>query len=1145
KTSRLTVPQRYASPRTRSKRNQVFQYLTAQEAKAGALDTIICSYEPDSLIYGCTDAIQFKINRVSDSRKPHHISEINITQPDGSRYVYGIPTYNMRQKEVTFSVNPSGSPSDNLVTYQAGADNSTNNQKGREHYYDAQTLPDYAYAYLLTGVLSPDYIDRTGDGISDDDPGNAVKLNYSLYYGNTDTEDKPYRWRVPIEENKARYQEGYTSDSQDDKASYLYGEKEVWYQHSIESRTMVAQFYISPRQDSYGVQGENGGINIANQLAKLDSIALYAKSDLIENGKNATPIKTVHFEYDYSLCSSVPNGTSGGKLTLKKIFFTYGKSKRGKLNAYQFEYNTLNPSYDIAAYDRWGCYKARPQNGINFDDNDNYPTTDFPANKDFPYVLQHKSLSNQYAAAWNLNKITLPSGGTIQVEYESDDYAYVQDRRAGQMFFIKGFAFDKNGNTVSTELYKDKGKNNADIPPYLILDLPFPLSAGTDAERKAELLSRYFQDVNELYFKCKVRLDEQNNNYDFVTGYMDYNDVHPIGTTQMAIAVDLLTVKDKDSNRLIHPIAKATFQTMRLNLPQLVYPGYETSGNDEANIKSLVGFGNEIKNLIQGFDRNAMTNQWGKLVNTNQSWIRLSNPNYKKLGGGSRVKKIILSDEWDVTPNDDRSQYGQEYFYQTTATVNGKMETISSGVAAYEPFMGGEENLMRRPLPYSNEIKLAPDNYYYSEEPLGENLFPAPEVGYSQVLVRNLQYPNVKRTATGYSVHEFYTAKDFPTRTDRTAKLSERVKANPILKFFKIGVNEQLAVSQGFVVELNDMHGKMKKETVFSEEGSAISSSEYRYKTTNNNSLDNSVNVVHPDGSIGQAIKGVETDVWQYMNEELNKTTGAGIEFNLEGINIFGFPVPIPVPKPVLQQEKVAFRTATTTKLIKRTGVLDKVIVMENGATLTTENVLFDSETGEVLLTRTQNEFNDDMFQFTYPAHWAYDSGMGQAYKNIGTVFKNITLIGSYLPAALEPFFHDGDEVILQKTPNAPLEKYFALKSIDIYLADENGKLVFGSNIGMNPLHLLKIIRPARRNQAGTPIASVVSHKRPTNTASTMLQFDDNTKVLEASAVTFDSLWQVPCERDAMGKLVYLGSTFNFFTTGYKGNWRPKTSFVF
>src|SRR5687767_7302455 len=140
---------------------------------------------------------------------------------------------------------------------------------------------------------------------------------------------------------------------------------------------------------------------------KLDSIRLLSKQDILENGSNAEPIKVVHFEYVYTLCKGVTNngvGSNTGKLTLDKLWFTYGNSSRGSLNKYEFHYGNLadaneNPTYSMKAYDRWGNYKPNAASCSDLQ------------NADFPYVDQDKdALVDKWAAAWHLKSITLPSG---------------------------------------------------------------------------------------------------------------------------------------------------------------------------------------------------------------------------------------------------------------------------------------------------------------------------------------------------------------------------------------------------------------------------------------------------------------------------------------------------------------------------------------------------------------------------------------------------------------------------------------------------------------------------------------------------------------------------------------------------------------
>src|SRR5690606_16481213 len=115
---------------------------------------------------------------------------------------------------------------------------------------------------------------------------------------------------------------------------------------SIETRTHVAEFYLKDREDGLGVADQNGKRDLDTKLKRLDKIVLYAKRD--KWNTKPTPVKTVHFSYDYSLCPGTPNsiaaqiagisGSGNGKLTLRKVWFTYGHSQKGILNPYVFNY---------------------------------------------------------------------------------------------------------------------------------------------------------------------------------------------------------------------------------------------------------------------------------------------------------------------------------------------------------------------------------------------------------------------------------------------------------------------------------------------------------------------------------------------------------------------------------------------------------------------------------------------------------------------------------------------------------------------------------------------------------------------------------------------------------------------------------------
>src|SRR4030095_9639267 len=309
----------------REVRNTTFSYLTAKEAANHGLEKTIRDYHPDSVGFGncSTGSIQNNFQRVGSYRKGNHISEITITGDDGKRSVYGIPVYNTYQEEVTFSTDTALRLRNRGITYYNGTDNSVNNHKGLERYYNRQITPAYAASYLLTGILSPDYVDKTGDGITDDDLGTAVKFNYTRL-------NSLYNWRTPYAfgQDSANYNEGFLSDNLDDKANYVYGQKETWYLHSIESKTMVAQFILEDRKDALGVIDSRGAVDTVHKLKALKEIRLFSKSDLIAHGNNpalTTPIKVVHFVYNYPICPGLPNSIGHtGKLTLEKVYFTFG-----------------------------------------------------------------------------------------------------------------------------------------------------------------------------------------------------------------------------------------------------------------------------------------------------------------------------------------------------------------------------------------------------------------------------------------------------------------------------------------------------------------------------------------------------------------------------------------------------------------------------------------------------------------------------------------------------------------------------------------------------------------------------------------------------------------------------------------------------
>ncbi|HMC99983.1 MAG TPA: hypothetical protein VKH37_07515, partial [Ferruginibacter sp.] len=830
----------------REPKGEMFFPLTADKASSFGLDKMIKKYDVLSTsstitcnngVYGHFDPI----SRTAGNHKSNHFSEITVTKNDGMRLVYGIPVYNNSQTDVTFNVHNTKDLTTNLVNYDP-AEASTSNGSGTDHYFSKENIPAYATSFLLTGVCSPDYQDITGNGISDDDIGAAVKFNYCRPNQN-------YKWRTPgaVNENGsdrtnyANFSEGLKNPSaKDDKASFSYGTKELWYMNSIESKNMIAVFRLGDRDDAVGYN-EDGSLDRSSRQKRLERIDLYTKAELLNNPTNPIPIKSVHFEYDYSLFKNIPNnigGNGGGKLTLKSIYFTYANSNSGSENRYYFNYNASNDhkyDYQYQQFDRWGNFKDK-------DWNNTYNHVNIADNNEYPYSVQDKGKADEAAQKWQLSEIQLPSGGRINIEYESDDYAYVQNKRAMQMAPII-----KVGSMTSEDGYQLSDK--------VFIKLPATTTSG-------ELKWQYFDGIDQLYFKAMVDMKGSGTG-EMVSGYAKIKSVKLVNSSGADVSSGDIACVTLEKRALYHPIAAASWQFLRQNLPQIAYP---FSVNEDLSplgfVKALVAAIGNIQEFFQPFESKAMLKGFGATLEPNKSFARI-NSNFMKYGGGLRVKKITIDDEWAHmagSENGNNATSGMVFDYtKKILDPNTNSEvTISSGVASYEPMAGSDENPFHQPINYQQKQHLT-TNIYTVEEPLGESYFPGPSVGYSQVTIRNLDAEgNVVNN--GYTVKKFYTAKDFPTIVKRTDLSKSKYNQLSIFKLLSIENGNSVVLSQGYSIETNDMHGKPLSDETFDGQGKMLSGSyiHYKIKGTETMELDNNALTLHGDGTVQNDLIGEE-----------------------------------------------------------------------------------------------------------------------------------------------------------------------------------------------------------------------------------------------------------------------------------------------
>lgn len=951
------------------------------------------------------------VNSVLDrsSFPEHHIAGFTALTPEGLRYNYGLPAYNIYQEEVSFSTQKQ--PGDvSRVNVNGTGDDPEYNYPNTDEFLKRTELPSYTHSHLLTSILGPDYVDVTGDGVTADDLGYWVKFTYKK----TTTDTDHYKWRDPF--LKAHYEEGWVTDPRDDKGSFTYGEKEMWYLSKAETKSHIAVFSLLERNDAKGAGSKLQDVDSKGQSSyALNEIKLFTRF-----GGETVPIKIVRFEYDYSLCKGVYNNilSNEGKLTLKKVWFEYGGSQRGRFNPYVFNYHSNNPTYNILAYDRWGVYKPNPDSQPYF-------------NHDFPYSEQNpelKEIVDNNAAAWSLSEIKLPSGGKILVDYESDDYGYVQHKPAMQMTEM----VNPHGDPEQEEFQIDYD----DTKVKFRLKKSISGNLTTDEQEK-EVLKYLDQSRGQLYFKIKINLRSSEENFhEFVSGYadIDFDQAMGLEGNGLQYQYGYFHLKKEDG---LHPFSLRAFQHIRTNQPDLANSTRvlrQTNNNGERvnQIKSLMSVAAQVRQMFEGFNNFCKKSDWGKELIAGKSWIRLQTPDLVKNGGGLRVKQITITDQW---AHDEEGIYGQLYEY--SMVEDGSQ--ISSGVASYEPFIGGDENSLRYAKKFTQSVPLRSNNNLFFEYPINESYYPGPQVGYRKVTVMSLAtahrmgkainhvllsdgkklFPedgNVKFGSSGFTLHEFYTAKDFPVITDETEKDDKPFRmAIPIPYIGSISISK-LTTSQGYSIVTNDMHGKIKKVSNYRQDDNGnpehepISWVKYNYLSEQRiyqservNTLTNTF-VENEDGSLSKAATddlhngelkkftiGQENEFIVDMREFDDDAMGGGARLNVDVLFFFIGAVPVPAAWPTISRSLTQLRTVVTNKVIFKSGILDNVEAYDGGSRIVTHNLKWDKLTGAPILTSVSNNFDAPVFSYNIPAYTHYD-GMGPAYKNIGLSFSVLNL---------------------------------------------------------------------------------------------------------------------------------------------------------
>jgi hypothetical protein len=773
------------------------------------------------------------------------IAGIEIRDKSGMKYIYNLPAFAKESMYTTLlgrgEYAPTQTSWEDYASYYISSNKKRERVKMKEKYL-------YPYAWNLTAIVGPDYIDYDDiPGPSDGDIGYWVKFKYIKAADN-------YRWRYPF--IGLQHFPNSIHRIEDDRYAFSTGTKEIYYLAEVESASHISKYSYGKRYDGLDARDKSAGSG-SNELTGLTpqgdkyvndicgysndigcyysnkssfddpleyseitgnnfqyactDISLYKKnvsgdnsslrSNVIASNKK---VKSVKFIYDYSICKGVPNNLINdrtrsvdnfvyvknipyhkryaevianpgnqtlqnlkieeGKLTLRKIQeFTYDGNTAVPLPAFDFTYKfdqfpsveEYNPLYNPKQVDVWGNYSKRSRSEQEEDlAVDNIIKIPYYHH----YTEVSKIQADKNAGAFALSSISLPTGGTINVDFEAKDYGFVEGDQPYVTRKIADLQYYELNGVKCTKMKVDvtdltELNSAADLTSvkgvYVGADL-FARAAFFDAS-KAEVRSR-----DDLYLTKGESFPITQIDSKFTEDGKTYQWIHvrggnyPLKSNCLEYVYGITSVKMRTIRE--SGVLSSINDCQR---PERFYDRYKDGDQVKINQSYLHKLFVNFTNLLVSKDRwlDKYETCYGKpceMIYPHLSFIR-THP-YKGKYTGSRVKSITYTDGFNYAtivengvPKAGRreSSYGTRYRYEQDPGISD----YSSGVASCEP----------------NTAKdMTPKN---SVTETGTGFMPAPAVYYSRTTVEPLYKTytgteNKTPRSKGRTTYEFFTPRD-------------------------------------------------------------------------------------------------------------------------------------------------------------------------------------------------------------------------------------------------------------------------------------------------------------------------------------------------------------------------------------------------
>ncbi len=1144
----------------------------------------IASDFPVNSTYGSFNSNDLSINsipRIDDlnGKAANLVSAIEVVNTDGMRYNYGIPVFSVKNDEVSFAASGLSEVLDvdniplgliNYVSYNDNPlinDNSPANTRGWSNYYDKTETPAYAHTFLLTEMVSSDYIDRTGDGITLDDVGSGYKFNYTQKFSSS----TPFKWRYPVSggsEHQAIFSKGLLGSSLDDMAHYTYGEKEIWYSHSIESKNLIAVFKLLNREDGYSVKDENGGLDKNKQLQKLDKIILYNRADFIANGSNAKPLQTVEFEYDYSLCLNTPtnaktyltkNDPESGKLTLKKIRVYNGNSKELGLSVYSFEYdNKNNKSFRYCDVDGWG----------NFKKNDVTKPNDL-----YPYAIQDENIANYNINAYKLIAINNPMGGRTEIKYEADRYGFVQNKKVMSHINIEGMtdifslmeannsnSWNKNMTSEFTSnigegsiLSKLNGTSLNDLRKKILTKggisyintvghfeanhvpnnvIIFKLentidNSKTKAEADLIVANNYFKDpskapntyIDKLLFKTRVQIkpgvEELVPCFADISPFLSnvFGNVPDINFNDDILPFGVMPLISSDDNYeygyvVLNP----------LNVGDIELSSSDKSGKEDLAIHPLqrMAFDYARQNLpdiLYGSCDGCSSD-----LTIDQAVSRGENMYVFLVHNGSLVNRINLGSTIKLFDGDGikfggNARVSQIKYLDNWSTISGEYPSQYVWNYSY-PDNARLNNITSGVAAYETRAILDENPFYSWDSYLNNKKKFPDETKFTPTPIADALFPipivgysevqvRLSGVNKGYTSSTFYTAQNYPTVYSQT-NIDNTVSIKKHNLFFGRTI-DIFGFSQGFSVETNDCHGKPKETKLYNSLGDVQSRTTYHYY-----GLGDKLPMLDRSGNLKNESVSLEYDMHTDSRFITDNT-----EFTELGINLcWTIPSFVPVPGPIFFQTKreSGFYSNALIKHINRSIILKSIETENMGSINNAENLVYDKYSGNVLLSCLNDEFDDKLYSLNYPSHWYYDnlrdlSGVLKTNIKGHSNLTNYTYSVTDIDAVNE--FSPGDLLTVNLNDGKSIDLIvYSIVGNELSLTTKNGEFYDLFFIGDS----FKIKKSNRDNRLNEIMQNIVTKINPVSTSG--FKFPVN-EIISASAVSYTTRKGYFCQNES------------------------------